>query len=136
MGRRRALVWVLRIFGGSSLLALPFVFAPEGWMASAHRDLGLGELPRAPIVLYLARSLSAFYAAIGGFALLFSTDIDRNRPAITYLAAVVTAFGMIAFGIDLRSGMPSWWVWGEGSSVTGLGLLLLWLVRGSRENPS
>ncbi len=51
----RALTLLLRIMGGSSLLALIFVAAPESWMVAIHAALDMGALPTAPVVGYLAR---------------------------------------------------------------------------------
>src|SRR6516164_8620568 len=53
------------LLGIGSLFALVPVFVPVSWMAATHRWLGLGEIPIAPVVEYLARSLSAFYAVFG-----------------------------------------------------------------------
>jgi hypothetical protein len=38
-------------------------------MGAARRWLGLGEMPTGPVVEYLGRSLSAFYAVTGAFPL-------------------------------------------------------------------
>ncbi len=60
----KALVFLLRLVGVSSLLALAAVFMPVSWMVATHRWLGLGEMPVTPVVEYLARSLSACYALL------------------------------------------------------------------------
>ena len=46
-------------------------------MVAMHADLGLGRLPDAPIVGYLARSTSAFYAIEGGLFWVVSIDLVR-----------------------------------------------------------
>ena len=57
------LVILLRYFLGiPGLFALVAVVMPLSWMAATHRWLGLGEMPTGPVVEYLARSVSAFYA--------------------------------------------------------------------------
>ena len=61
----KALVILLRFVGVGSLSALVAVVMPSTWMAATHRWLGLGEMPTGPVVEYLARSLSAFYAVMG-----------------------------------------------------------------------
>ena len=60
----RALVWLLRIIGVSSLFAMIFVAAPHSWMRDIHQLAGLGVMPDTPVVWYLARSTSAFYAIV------------------------------------------------------------------------
>ena len=66
----KALVLLLRFVGVGSLFALVAVFMPVPWMAATHRWLGLGEMPTGPVVEYLARSLSAFYALVGALCLV------------------------------------------------------------------
>ena len=68
MTAESALKLMLRIVGGVSLLSAIFVIAPYSWMDSIHRWMGMGELPNAPVVGYLARSASAFYALLGGYS--------------------------------------------------------------------
>ena len=69
-----ALRWFLRLVGAFSLLALPCALMPFSWMDATHRWLGLGTLPSEPIVAYLARSLSLFYALLGGLLWVASFD--------------------------------------------------------------
>ena len=65
----RVLVILFRyLLGIGSLFALVPVVMPLSWMAATHRWPGLGGMPTGPIVEYLARSLSAFYALIGVYA--------------------------------------------------------------------
>ena len=57
--RAAFLLRCLLIFNGlMTLLALLAVFLPTDWMDGFHRELGLGPLPRRPIVEYLTRSVS------------------------------------------------------------------------------
>ena len=72
-------------------------------MVATHERLGLGAFPDPPITIYLARSLSAFYAIVGGLLLLFF--------------------------IDRSAGLPPMWSLGEGPFVAVLGLVMSWLVR-------
>ena len=133
--RRTALVWLLRLLGGMTLLALPFVFIPTPWMAAIHEWLGLGSFPRGPITEYLARSLSAFYAGGGMLALLFSTNVSRYRPAILLLSGAIVALAPVLLWIDLKAGMPADWTWSEGPLALPLGVAMLWLALGRTEHP-
>jgi hypothetical protein len=65
----KALAIFLRCLGVGSLFALVAVVMPFSWMVAAHRWLGLGEMPSCPVVEYLARSVSAFYALFGALCL-------------------------------------------------------------------
>jgi hypothetical protein len=124
-----AIVIILRIMGVSALLAVFAVFFPYSWMNACHEFMGLGTLPDAPIVSYLARSLSTFYAMHGVLTLFLSSDIRRYRPLIVLWGVVMTAIGAFLLGIDLASGMPQGWTWSEGPPTMAIGLTVLWLQR-------
>ena len=107
--------------------AIIFVAAPESWMVAIHTELGLGQLPDAPIVGYLARSTSAFYAIIGGLFLAISFDLVRYRPIARYLGTAMAVFGAVLVVVDTLEGLPlSWTLW-EGPFVCLFGLAVLWL---------
>jgi len=72
------------LLGIGGLFALVPVVMPWSWMAATHRWLGLGEIPTGPIVEYLARSLSAFYALVGALCLVMASDLDRYRPLVRF----------------------------------------------------
>ena len=111
----KVLVIVLRYFVGiGGLFALVPVFMPLSWMVATHRWLGLGEMPTAPVVEYLARSLSAFYAFFGGLCLVVAADLERYRPLIRFLGVAFVLFGIVFTGVDLSAGMPWWWTAIEG----------------------
>ena len=116
---------VLHVLGWTTLLALGAVVIPRSWMAGTHEWLGLGEFPAAPIVENLARSVSAFYAIFGAVCLVLASDIERYRPLIKFLGALLVIFGAALIGIDLAAGMPPWWTASEGLSTIVFGVLLL-----------
>jgi len=123
---------VLIACGALTLLALPAVFLPTSAMNAFHRGLGLGPLPDGPIVQYLARSLSAFYAAFGSLTLLLASDVERFAPLITWWGVTAIAFGLLLIGIDLTAGMPIPWMFGEVMFLVCAGaavLLLQWQAR-------
>jgi len=125
----RALKLILRIIGSSSLLALIFVAAPYSWMNSIHADLGMGPMPDAPVVGYLARSTSAFYAFLGGLLWVVSFDLRRHRRVLIYLGAASACFGVVLFLVDWSEGMPWFWTAWEGPFVLVFGLATLILSR-------
>lgn len=91
--------------------------------------LNLGELPDAPIVSYLARSLSAFYAIVSTMTLFVSCDIRRYCSFVKLWAIIVTVTGFVLLGIDVTAGMPTSWTLGEGPPTIVVGLVVLWLQR-------
>ncbi len=115
----------LRIIGSAALFAVVAVFMPYSWMNSIHKWLGMGELPAEPIVGYLARSTSGFYALLGGLFWLTSFDLHRHRLVLCYLGIVIVIFGMALFIIDLLEGMPLYWGLTEGPVNVGFGIVIL-----------
>jgi hypothetical protein len=128
MNPSRALVIYLRVMAAILLLALPAVFLPTDWMKAIHRWLDLGEMPVAPIVGYLTRSLSLLYAWVGLLTLFVSFDVPRYLTFIRFQAWSALVFSLGIVGIDLAAGMPTSWICGEGTCVLLGNGLLLWLA--------
>ncbi len=124
---------LLRVFGTSSLLATIFVAAPHAWMSDIHADLGMGELPDAPVVWYLARSTSAFYAILGGLFWVVSFNPARYRPVLLYLGWAIVLLGLSLLVIDFIEGMPWFWRLWEGPVVLLYGVAVLVLSLRERE---
>ena len=124
----RWLVYLLR-FGGVLLGSAVFaIFLPDAWMAAIHQRLGLGEYPQAPLTSYLTRSLSAMYAFHGLLLLALSTDVDRFRPVLRFVAWATVGLGVALLAIDFMAPMPVWWRLAEGPWVLLTGGLLVYLV--------
>ena len=123
----------LRIVGAAELLAVFAVVMPYSRMNAIHQWLGLGVLPDEPIVGYLARSTSAFYAILGGLCWVVSFDLSRHRTIVRYLGGVTLALGITLLTVDLVEGLPRYWVLGEGPISILMGILVLVLVRGVKE---
>lgn len=129
MRSERTLKLILRLIGSSSLLALIFVAVPYSWMNSIHSDLGMGQLPDAPIVSYLARSLSAFYALLGGLLWVVSFDLQRHRRVLIYIGTATALFGAILLAVDWVEKMPLFWTAWEGPFIIVFGLAIVVLSR-------
>jgi hypothetical protein len=125
----KALAIFLRCLGVGSLFALVPVFMPFSWMVATHQWLGLGEMPTGPVVEYLARSVSAFYALSGALFLVVASDLERYRPIIRFLGVALALVGLILLGVDVGAGMPWWWSAFEGPAAIGIGALLFFLSR-------
>jgi hypothetical protein len=103
-------------------------------MNTIHQWLGLGELPAEPIVGYLARSTSAFYAFFGGLFWCLSFHLNRYRPVIHFLGATSAVFGVVLLFIDLREGLPLYWSLTEGPVGIVFGAIVFVLSRRSNSN--
>jgi hypothetical protein len=124
----KVLMLLLRIVGVGALFALVAVFMPVSWMAATHRWLGLGEMPTAPVVEYLARSLSAFYALVGALCLVVAADLECYRPLVRFLGVALALMSLVLLGVDLAAGMPWWWSASEGPGGVVVGALMLVLA--------
>ena len=98
------------------MLAVVAVVMPQGWMGVVHEWLGMGTLPDAPIVDYLARSTSALCALYGGLLLVLATDVRRYARVITCQAVAIIALSTVGACFGLRAGMPAWWMLGDVAS--------------------
>src|SRR6516165_450004 len=124
-----ALATLLRVLGIGSLFALVAVFMPFSWMVATHRWLGLGEMPDGPVVEYLARSVSAFYALFGALFLVIASDLERYRPVVRFLGVGLALVSLVLLGVDLGAGMPWWWSVSEGPGGVVFGALMFVLAR-------
>ena len=125
----KVLVILLRLLGVTALFALLAVVLPASWMAAAHRWLGLGEMPTASVVEYLARSVSAFYALLGALCPVMATDLERYRPLVRLFGVAFALLGVVFTGVDLVAGMPWWWTAIEGPRALAVGALIYFLAR-------
>ena len=129
MNHRRTeafLRFVLRWIGTVSLLALVAIVMPYSWMDATHQWLGLGRLPDQPIVGYLARSVSALYALLGGLFWTLSFDLQRHRPTLCFLGAAIIILGAVLTGIDWIERLPLFWRLWEGPWVMIMGAAIAW----------
>ena len=117
--------WFLRVVGTVALLAIAAVVMPYAWMNAIHQRLEMGQLPAEPIVGYLARSTSAFYALLGALLWVVSFDLVRHRLILRFLGVAIIVFGMMLLVVDFVEGMPLWWSLWEGPINMAFGTIIL-----------
>jgi len=123
---------VLRIL---SVIVMTAVFAamlPMETMKLIHRQIGLGEMPESPIVEYLARSVSLFYAFHGAMIWYLASDLRRNLRFFRFYLRLSLVFAAGLFLVDLSAGLPWRWVLFEGPPAM---LLIAVLLMGLRRVP-
>jgi hypothetical protein len=123
----------LRVGGVICMTAIVAVFMPRGWIDRCHQALGLGPFPVAPIAEYLARSASLLYAVLGVVLWVLGGGVERSGAAIRGVALGMLLGGPVLLTIDLRSGLPGWWIAMEGPMVVLLGAVILLLQAKSRQ---
>ena len=125
----KKLALLLRIIGSIAVTAVVPMAMPFAWMDATHRWLGLGALPDVPIVAYLARSTSAFYAMSGGLMWVVASDLRRYAHLVRWLGLVTIAFGCALVAIDWTAGLPSYWTLTEGPFSILYGLIIYFASR-------
>ena len=124
----KVLIIILRVSGLLLITAFIFLFVPYEIMAQIHKQIGLGHFPQIPILAYLARSVSLFYAIHGAIILFISFDINKYSQILKLLCYLGILFGICLFFIDLNAPMPSYWTYGEGPLAVILSLIILVLI--------
>ncbi|QDT16958.1 hypothetical protein [Alienimonas californiensis] len=121
---------LLRAAGCLNLTALLFAFGPRRWLEEGHEALLGGPFPEEPIAEYLARSASLLYAFHGGLLIYAAGDLRKFAGWLRLYGGLMIVAGPAFTTVDLFSGMPAWWAWGEGATLVVGGALVLWLMRG------
>jgi hypothetical protein len=101
---------LLRILGVICVLAVIPLIIPVRWLDAAHRWMGLGPFPAAPIAEYLARSVCALCTFYGGLLLVLARDVERFAPVIRYQALAIMLFSAFGIFAGVRAGVPAIWV--------------------------
>lgn len=100
------------------------VFLPYEKMAEIHRQMGLGDMPRLPILDYLARSVSMFYGIHGVIVLYISFNVLRYLQFLKLLCYIGFGFGIALFFIDFNAPMPANWAYAEGPLIVLLNMVV------------
>jgi len=129
LSRTNALVCLLRTMGLIDFMALAAVLAPASWMAACHEFLGLGSFPASPITVYLARSISMWFALFGLLLWYLSLNVTRHAGAIEFIGWAMIVQGLAMFGVDCSTRMPAWWTFAEGPTCIILGTAIVCLIR-------
>ena len=133
MNKFTLLAWVLRLNAIVLMMALIPVLFPYSLMNSIHQWLGLGELPNTSITEYLTRSLSLVYALHGTVCLTLAMDVRKYLPLIQLIAIYHFVFGLIMLAIDLKSGLPWYWIIGEGPMIAAFAVFVFFFCKICRQ---
>jgi hypothetical protein len=115
----------LRIFAIGPMSAVFAAMLPVGVMDQIHRAIGLGPMPSGPIVEYLARSTSMFYAIHGVLLWYIASDLRRYRDLFWFYLWVSLLFAVGLFLTDLSAGLPLRWALAEGPIVGGFVVVIM-----------
>jgi len=119
----------LRVVGTVAGSAALCAMMPLRAMDAVHQTLGMGPLPSQPIVEYLARSTSAFYALLGALLWALSLDLTRYRPLVRGTGLAFIALGLLLLWTDIGAGLPWFWQAAEGPIDALFGVILVWAGR-------
>lgn len=130
-----ALMLFMRGMAAAAMLAIGAVIMPHSWMSAIHAALGLGSLPKIPIIEYLTRSLSALYAFHGVLMWVLAGDLRRYRPLAFLSSAALALLGVTNLLIDLYAHLPWHWTAVEGPFTIVVGVVMLALCRHIPQTP-
>jgi hypothetical protein len=127
MDRERLQAWLLRIAGAVEILAFIAVVMPRSWMEISHEWLGLGRMPKGPVLMFLIRQASYTYGMHGISLWVIASNVERFRLLVILNGIAYLVAGPLFFWIDQTAGMPLWWTLGDtiGCGFLGAALLLL-----------
>ena len=124
--------WVLRLTGATEILAFISVVMPRSWMEVSHSWLGLGEMPRGPLIMFMIRQASYAYGMHGVSLWLMATDVRRYQPLIVFNAISFLGAAVVFAVIDYTAGMPFWWTVVDAVGCASFGVAVLILNRSMR----
>ena len=134
MNSQRLLSWLLRLAGSVEIIAFFAVVLPRSWMEVSHAWLGLGEMPRGPIIMFMIRQASYTYGIHGVSLWVLASDAARFRTLVLLNGIAYLLSAPVFFLIDFTSGMPWWWTAGDTFGCGLLGAALLWLNQRGLQN--
>jgi len=127
MTSQRLLAWLLRLAGAFEVLAFFAVVMPRSWMEVSHAWLGMGEMGRGPLIMFMIRQASFTYGMHGVSLLVLASDVTRFRKLVILNGIGFLLAGPIFFLIDWTAGMPGWWTAGDALGCGGAGAAILLL---------
>ncbi|HVG28530.1 MAG TPA: hypothetical protein VM864_02315 [Pyrinomonadaceae bacterium] len=131
--RRRLQAWLLRVAGATELLAFAAVVMPRSWMEASHAWLGLGEMPRGAVLMFMIRQASYAYGMHGVSLWVLASDVGRYRKLVVLNGVSFLLAAPVFFLIDHTEGMPLYWTLFDSLGCGFFGAALLWLEFGGRE---
>ena len=129
MNQQRLQVWLLRLAGTFEILAFLAVVMPRTWMEWSHAWLGLGEMPKGPILMFMIRQASYTYGMHGITLWVLASDVERFRALVLLNGVAYLLAGFVFFIIDHTSGLPFWWTLADSLGCGCFGAILLLLNR-------
>jgi hypothetical protein len=132
MDRQRLQAWLLRLAGAVELLAFVAVVMPRSWMEASHEWLGLGQMPRGAVVMFMIRQASYVYGMHGVSLWVLASDVERYRKLVVLNGLSFLLAAPVFFLIDHGAGMPLYWTVSDSLGCGFFGAALLWLNFGGR----
>ncbi|WP_417736036.1 hypothetical protein [Rosistilla oblonga] len=134
--RHRLLYWYLLLFGGVVFSAFFAAAMPKAWMIATAEFFEIDSFPDHRLTWYLARHLSVVYGMLGVAILELARDLPRYRALVLKLGWGIVVLGGLQWWVDLATGMPAIWTYGEAISTAAGGAVIVYLARGSEEPPA
>jgi len=121
----RGLKIVLWIAAVLCLLSVFGLFLPMSAWQKMTEFFGVGSLPDSPLLLYIARLLSATYAGVGVFFVILALNPEKYGTLVLFSAIASIALGIACALTGLAVKMPNLWFLSDALSAIILGILIL-----------
>ncbi len=115
-------IWVAAIGCLTSVVGL--VLPLSAWEGLAA-TFGVESLPDSPLFMYVARLLSAMFAATGVFLILLALDPLKYGVLVPFTAVAAICLGVVCGITGSVTPMPIWWYLGDAVSCLAFGALTL-----------
>jgi len=122
----------LWIAGIACLLCVFGVFMPVGSIESFTNIFGAQEFPDAPVFLYLLRTVSATFAAIGVFFIILAMKPMSYGIMVPFSGLGAVAVGVVCLITGIVANMPKGWYLGDALSCVFIGILILIFYKRAR----
>lgn len=129
----RALKVCLWVIGVLCLIALVGLVLPMATLGSMAGAFGNATLPKAPVVTYMVRTVSATFVAVGVFFILLARDPMRYGVMVPFAGVAAVALGVVCGIAGAATGIPLLWYLGDCVSCLVAGALVLILWRRARQ---
>jgi hypothetical protein len=125
----RGLKICLWIAGIASLASVVGLVLPLSAWEGITEAFGIDALPDSPAFLYVARLLSAMWAATGVFLIILALDPLKYGVLVPFTGLSAICLGAVCGIAGSVAAIPTWWYLGDALSCLVFGTLMLMFWR-------
>ena len=104
---------LILLTGGVCTMAWFAAVMPIQWMNWWHQLLEMGDMPKGPLIEYLARATGGLCGVYGLVLMWISLDVPRYIGLLRLITYSVSGLAIICCLLMWNSGLPAWWLLGD-----------------------